>query len=91
MAEHDPYGRQDTEVLPQSTTGSSAGDPATRRRDVDPGALVAGVLFILVAVLLMAGVDLSVDWFDDGIAWMILIGAGVALLVNEWRRARRRS
>lgn len=93
MAEHDPYGRRDTEVFPQGTTGSSTaspGDPADGRRDVDSGALVAGVLFILVAVLLMAGVDLDLAWFGDGIAWVILIGAGVALLVNEWRKARRR-
>ncbi|WP_052090894.1 MULTISPECIES: hypothetical protein [Modestobacter] len=98
MAEHDPYGRRDTEVFPQGTTGSttgsstaSPGDSSDRRRDIDPGALVAGVLFILVAVLLMAGVDLDLAWFGDGIAWVILIGAGVALLVNEWRKARRRS
>ena len=93
MAEHDPYGRRDTEVFPQGTTGSSTAspsDPADGRRDVDYGALVAGVLFILVAVLLMAGVDLDLAWFGDGIAWVILIGAGVALLVNEWRKARRR-
>lgn len=92
MAEHDPYGRQDTEVFPQGAT-SSAGpvDPSARRRDIDPTALVAGVLFILLAVLLMAGVDLDLTWFGDGIAWIILIGAGVALLVNEWRKARRRS
>ncbi|MCZ2823681.1 MULTISPECIES: hypothetical protein [unclassified Modestobacter] len=93
MAEHDPYGRRDTEVFPQGTTGSSATsavDESGRRRDVDNGALVAGVLFILVAILLMAGVDLSFDWFGNGIAWVILIGAGTALLVNEWRKARRR-
>jgi hypothetical protein len=61
-----------------------------RRRDVEPTPLIAGVLFILLAVLLMAGVDLSADWFDHGVAWIILVGAGVALLVNELRKARRR-
>ncbi|GAA4738737.1 hypothetical protein GCM10023328_19530 [Modestobacter marinus] len=97
MAEHDDYGRRDTEVFPQGTLGgstaSSTASPTEpdRRRDLDAGALVAGVLFILVAVLLMAGVDLDLDWFGNGVAWVILIGAGVALLVNEWRKARRRS
>jgi hypothetical protein len=92
VAEHDPYGRQDTEVFPQGATSiGGPTDSAPRRRDVDPTALVAGVLFILLAVLLMAGVDLSLDWFGHGIAWIILIGAGVALLVNEWRKARRRN
>ena len=64
-------------------------EPA-RRREVEPTPLIAGVLFILLAVLLMAGVDLSADWFDHGVAWIILVGAGVALLVNELRKARRR-
>ena len=94
MAEHDPYGRRDTEVFPQGSLGGSTAsstEQPDRRRDLDAGALVAVVLFILVAVLLMAGVDLDLDWFGNGVAWVILIGAGVALLVNEWRKARRRS
>ena len=70
-------------------TGATA-VPAPRRRDVEPTPLVAGLLFILLAVLLMTGVDVSVDWFGHGIAWIILIGAGIALLVNELRKARRR-
>jgi hypothetical protein len=87
VAENDAYGRQDTEVLPE---GSSAADPAVRRRDVEPVPLVAGMLFILLAVVLMSGLDLPIDWFSHGLAWIALIGAGVALLVNELRKARRR-
>jgi hypothetical protein len=35
-------------------------------------------------------VDVSLDWFGHGIAWILLIGAGIGLLFNELRRARRR-
>jgi hypothetical protein len=91
VAEYDPFGRQDTDVFPHdaSPAGQPA-DPPARHREVDRPALVSGVLFILVAVLLMSGVDLSIDWFSHGIAWIVLIGAGVALLVNELVKARRR-
>ena len=64
--------------------------PPPQRRGVDLTALVPGLLFIALAVLLMAGVDVTIDWFGHGIAWVLLIGAGVALLVNELRRSRRR-
>ena len=87
MAEHDPFGRQQTEAfapLPSPT------DPPARRRDLDTTALVPGVLFIVLAIVLMSGVDLSVDWFGHGIAWIVLIGAGLALLANEFRKSRRR-
>jgi Na+/H+ antiporter NhaD/arsenite permease-like protein len=87
VAENQPYGRQDTEVLPG---GISAGEPGGRRRDVEPTPLVAGILFILIAVVLMSGVDVPLGWFHHGIAWIALIGAGIALLVNEVRKARRR-
>jgi hypothetical protein len=82
---------QDTEVFPEGATpaGSSTAGPEDRR-DVEPTPLVAGVLFILLAVLLMTGVDIPADWFGHGIAWVLLIGAGIALLVNELRKARRR-
>jgi hypothetical protein len=69
-------------------TGSTVAP--VRRRDVDPLSLIAGLLFIALAVLLMSGVDISVDWFGNGIAWILLIGAGIGLLVNELRRTRRR-
>jgi hypothetical protein len=70
------------------TTGATVEPP--HRRDVEPTPLVAGVLFILLAVLLMTGVDVPAEWFGHGITWLLLIGAGIALLVNELRRARRR-
>ncbi|WP_222194196.1 hypothetical protein [Modestobacter italicus] len=86
MAEHDPYARQQTEAFP---AGLSSTDP-TPRRDVDAVPLVAGIFFIGLAVLLMTGVTLPLDWFSHGFSWVLLIGAGIALLVNELRRARRR-
>ena len=87
MAEHDPYGRRQTEVFPQSPSPT---DPPARRRERDTTALVAGVAFIVLAIVLMSGVDLWLDWFGHGIAWIVLIGAGLALLVNELRKSRRR-
>jgi hypothetical protein len=88
VAEHEEFQRQDTEVVTGSTSTTG---PAVRRRDVEPVPLMAGLLFILLAVVLMSGVDLSIDWFGHGIAWILLLGAGVALLVNELRKARRKS
>jgi len=60
------------------------------RQPVEPTPLIAGLVFILLAVLLMAGVDVNADWFGHGVAWILLIGAGIALLVNELRKARNR-
>jgi len=103
VAEQQPYERKDTEVFPTGQfSGATAGPPADqpgthagtvepgRRRDVDAASLVVGLLFIALAILLMSGVDLSIDWFSHGIAWILLIGAGIALLVNELRKSRRR-
>jgi hypothetical protein len=61
------------------------------RRSVDPVSLVAGLVFSVLAVLVLTGVDLPDAVFvDGGIGWLVLIVAGVALLVAELRRARRR-
>jgi Na+/H+ antiporter NhaD/arsenite permease-like protein len=87
VVENDAYGRQDTAALPEGILPS---EPVARRRDVEPVPLVAGMLFILIAVVLMSGVDLPTGFFHHGVAWIALIGAGVALLVNELRKARRR-
>ncbi|TFV53515.1 hypothetical protein [Blastococcus sp. TF02A-35] len=66
-------------------------EPAPRRR-VDLVALVPGVLFVLLAVTAMAGVDLRLGFLaDGGIIWVAVIAAGVALLVRELRRSRRQS
>ncbi len=63
----------------------------TTRRSVDVVALVAGVVFTLFALIGMSGVSLDSRFFSDGgVLWVVLIGAGVALLVSELRRARRR-
>jgi hypothetical protein len=88
VAEPEPFPRQDTEVLPQSLT---PGAETPRKREVERTPLIAGVLFIVLAIVLMSGVDLSVGWFGDGgLVWVVLIGGGIALLVNELRRTRRR-
>ena len=64
--------------------------PSPVRQSVDGVALVMGLLFAALAVLLMSGIDVPAEWFGHGIAWVLLIGAGIALLVNELRKTRRR-
>ncbi len=65
--------------------------PAPARRGPDLGALIPGVLFIVLAIVLMAGVDLPLGfWEDGGFVWILLIGGGIALLVSEAKKARRR-
>ena len=98
MAEHDEGGqfgtgpqdidRQETAVLPQET---APGRGAILRGPVDRVTLVVGLLFSALAVLVLAGVDLSSGLFwNGGLIWVVFLGAGVALLVTELRRARRR-
>jgi hypothetical protein len=65
--------------------------PQPRRRRVDLLALVPGLFFLLLAISTMAGADLSLGLFDGGLMWLVLIGAGVALLVKELRKARNRA
>jgi hypothetical protein len=65
--------------------------PPPVRRGVDRTALVPGVVFIVLAIVLMSGAALPFGFLaDGGLLWLLLIGAGVALLVTEVRRARRR-
>ena len=79
-------------LMPEPETAlSPETPPPPARHPVDAVSLIAGLLFIALAVLLMSGVDVSLDWFGHGIAWILLIGAGLGLLANEIRRARRRS
>jgi hypothetical protein len=74
-------------VTPLSTEDTDR----TTRRSVDVVALVAGVVFIALAVLGLFGLDLDPDFLaDGGFLWVVLIGAGMALLASELRRARRR-
>ncbi|GAB4080481.1 hypothetical protein GCU67_17635 [Modestobacter muralis] len=87
MAEH--TDRQDTDVFPGDLPITKDPTPPTGRR-LDVGALVAGTVFIVLAIVLMSGVDVSLDWFDHGLVWIALVAAGIALLVNELRKARTR-
>src|SRR4051812_25038488 len=65
--------------------------PAPPRRSVDYFALVPGVAFSVLAILLMAGVNLPAGLTQDGgVLWAVLIVAGVALLLRELRRAHQR-
>ena len=80
----------DTPVLPAGATALLSATP--RRRRADLTALVPGLFFVLLAVLGLAGAGLPLGVFEDGgVLWVVLIGAGVALLVSEVRRVRRRS
>jgi hypothetical protein len=75
----------------QTITPLETEDVAPPRRRRDLVALVPGVFFVVLAIVFMAGLDLPVALFQDGgILWLVLIGAGVALLMNEVRKARRR-
>jgi hypothetical protein len=65
--------------------------PEPPRPRVDLVALVPGVAFTVLAIVLLAGADLPVRIFEDGgVLWAVLIVAGVALLLRELRRARHR-
>jgi hypothetical protein len=75
----------------QTVTALDTEDAAPRRRGVDTVALIPGVLFVVLAIVAMAGWDLPFGLFrDGGVLWLVLIGAGVALLMSELRKARRR-
>ena len=66
-------------------------DPAPRRRrQVDVVALVAGLVFVVLAVALMTGASVPWALANIGFLWVLLIGAGIALLVSELRKAQRR-
>ena len=61
--------------------------PAPRR--VDLVALVAGVVFVVIAVAGLTDITVGLDALAGGVLLaIVLIGAGVALLVSELRRAR---
>jgi hypothetical protein len=72
----------------------AAEDPAPQvpqRRRPDLVALIPGVIFTVIAIVLMTGVDLPWTIFrDGGLVWVLLIGAGVLLLLSELRKLRRR-
>ncbi len=65
--------------------------PPPPRRGVDLIALVPGVVFTVVAIVVMAGVSIPVAIFrDGGLLWLVLIAVGVLMLVGELRKNRRR-
>ena len=75
----------------QTVTPLETEDGTPSRRPVDLTALVPGVVFTVLAIVLMAGIELPRGlWNDGGFVWILLIGGGIALLVSELRKARRR-
>jgi hypothetical protein len=87
-----PTGWQERQAQEwQTVTPLETEDSTPSRRSVDLTALVPGVIFIVLAIVLMAGVDLPHGlWVHGGLVWILLIGGGVALLVSELRKARHR-
>ena len=75
----------------QTVTALETEDPAPQPHKKDRVALVAGIFFVVLAISLMSGINFLEGLFlDGGVLWLVLIGAGVALLVSELRKARRR-
>jgi hypothetical protein len=86
-----PTGWQERQATEwQTVTPLETEDVAPQRRRPDLGALIPGLVFIALAIVLMSPVDLPEELLGGGLAWIVLIVAGVALLVSELRRARRR-
>ena len=84
---------QEQERAWQEMQALSTEDPAPPppRRRVDLTALVPGVIFAILAIVVLAGVDVPVALFrGGGILWGLLIGAGVLILIGELRKGRRR-
>ena len=73
------------------TTPETSVAPEPPRRPTDVPSLVAGVVFTVLAVLALTGVDLGAGWlWEGGVLWLALLLGGIGLLVTELRRARRR-
>ena len=87
-----PTGWQERQAAEWETvTPLSTEDPTPPKRRVDLGALIPGIIFVVLALVLMTGIALPVGlWQGGGIVWVFLIGAGIALLLSEIRKARRR-
>jgi hypothetical protein len=75
----------------EAVTPLTTEDTTPPQRRVDLGALIPGIVFVVLALVLMTGVDLPVGlWRGGGLVWVLLIGGGVAMLLSELRKARRR-
>ncbi len=74
----------------QVVTPLETEDSTPPRRRPDLGALIPGLVFIALAILLMSPADLPEELFDGVLAWIVVIVAGIALMVSELRRSRRR-
>jgi hypothetical protein len=85
-----PTGWQERQAADWETgTPLETEDPEQPRRPVDLVALVPGLAFVVLAIVLMIGVHVPVGVFHNGgILWVVLIGAGIALLIRELRRPR---
>ena len=70
----------------QTVTPLETEDGTPRRRRPDLGALIPGLFFIALAILLMSPADLPRELFDGVLVWIVVIVAGAALLVSELRR-----
>ena len=87
-----PTGWQERQAAEWETiTPLTTEDAPPPRRRVDLGALIPGVFFVVLAAVLMTGVDLPFGlWRGGGFVWVLIVGAGIALLVSELRKARHR-
>ena len=74
----------------QAVNPLETGDGTPARRRPDLGALIPGLAFIALAVVLLSPADLPAELFDGVLVWIAVIVAGISLLVSELRRARRR-
>ena len=87
-----PTGWQERQAAEwEAVTPLSTEDAPPPRRRVDLGALIPGVFFVVLATVLMTGVNLPFGlWRGGGFIWVLVVGAGIALLVSELRKARLR-
>ena len=88
-AEHEEF--PSTGVAWQEPAGTAGEDAPPTGRPVDRFSLAIGVVFALLAIAGMTGVDGDGSWLWGGhLLWLALLLAGAVLLVAELRRTRRR-
>ena len=75
----------------ETVTALDTEDAVPPRRRPDRVALVPGIFFVVLAISLMSGLHLPEVIFRDGaLFWVLLLGVGLALVLTELRKARRR-